>query len=146
MIHLLWHGLPPAAVAGVPAAPHPPTIHQPASPTAVPPPFTMNHSTIQPLTVRHGRFHPTTWLNLMNYGQNGRSPPHRLAKLDELWGERPFPPTTLLNLINCGENGRFPPHLLAKLDELWAERPFPPHPLENLMNCGQNGRSHPPPG
>jgi len=47
----------------------------------------------------------------MNCGQNGRYPPHPLAKLDELWAERPFPP-----------------HRLAKLDELWAERPFPPHP------------------
>ncbi|MBK7916283.1 MAG: hypothetical protein IPJ94_08490 [Chloroflexi bacterium] len=54
---------------------------------------------------------------------SGSYPPHHLAKLDELWAERPFPP-----------------HHLAKLDELWVERPFPPHHLENIVNCGQNGR------
>ncbi|MGB4873326.1 MAG: hypothetical protein WBP47_24965 [Candidatus Promineifilaceae bacterium] len=52
--------------------------------------------------------HPTTWLNLMKCGQNGRYPPHPLAKLDELWAERPFPipiyhlPTTIYHA-----NGRW---------------------------------------
>ncbi len=36
--------------------------------------------------------YPTTWLNLMNCGENGRSHP-----------------ITWLNLMNCGENGRFHP-------------------------------------
>ncbi|MBP6472036.1 MAG: hypothetical protein KBE23_05425 [Chloroflexi bacterium] len=43
--------------------------------------------------MRQRPFPPTTRLNLMNCGQNGRSPPHPLAKLDELWAERPFTPT-----------------------------------------------------
>ncbi|MBP7045007.1 MAG: hypothetical protein KBE23_19805 [Chloroflexi bacterium] len=51
----------------------------------------------------------------MNCGEHGRYPPHPLAKLDELWAERPFPP-----------------HPLAKLDELWREQPFPPHHLAKL--------------
>ncbi|MBK6327463.1 MAG: hypothetical protein IPF56_16230 [Chloroflexi bacterium] len=29
-------------------------------------------------------------------------PTHHLAKLDELWAERPFPPTPWLNLMNVG--------------------------------------------
>ncbi|MBK8933686.1 MAG: hypothetical protein IPM76_15490 [Chloroflexi bacterium] len=45
-----------------------------------------------PLTVNVGTAvsHPTTWLNLMNYGENGRS--------------HPIP---WLNLMNYGQNGRF---------------------------------------
>ncbi len=74
---------------------------------------------------QNGRFHPITWLNFVSYGQNGRSPPHPLTKLDELWAERPFPPHPWLNLMNRGQNGRSSPHHLTKLDELRAERPFP---------------------
>ncbi|MBP6472040.1 MAG: hypothetical protein KBE23_05405 [Chloroflexi bacterium] len=76
---------------------------------------------------QNGRSHPITWLNLMNFGQNGRCPLHHLTKLDELWAERPFPP----------------PHRLAKLDELWAERPFPPHHLAKLDERGKNCRFYP---
>ncbi len=67
---------------------------------------------------QNGRSHPTTWLNLMNWGQNGRFHPTTWLNLMN-WGQNGrFHPTPWLNLMNCGQNGRFPPHPLAKLDEL----------------------------
>ncbi|MBP7045008.1 MAG: hypothetical protein KBE23_19810 [Chloroflexi bacterium] len=45
----------------------------------------------------------------MNCGQNGRSSPPPLVKLDELGAKRPFPPHPWLNFMNYGQNGRFHP-------------------------------------
>ncbi|MBK7180713.1 MAG: hypothetical protein IPH82_26640 [Chloroflexi bacterium] len=37
--------------------------------------------------------------------------PHHLAKLDELWAERPFPPHHLAKFDERGQNGRYSPKI-----------------------------------